>query len=85
MNGTILWFNGVKDVGVITTEAGERVSFLGTGFADGERPAGRCAGAAVTFRIAERGAEPQAEDVRLTPEVAPRRARMRSGRFRSGW
>ena len=85
MNGTILWFNAVKDLGLITTEEGGRFPLLGTGFADGERPTGRCAGADVTFRVAGRGQEQQAEDVRFVQEVAPRRARMRSSRFRSSW
>jgi hypothetical protein len=84
MNGTILWFNDVKDLGVVTAEDGERLSLLGTGFADGERPQARCAGAAVTFQLAQRGEERSAEDVRFVPEVAPRRARMRHARFRSG-
>ena len=83
MNGTILWFNAVKDLGVVTADDGERVALLGTGFAEGERPTTRCTGAAVTFQIAERGEERQAEDVRFVAEVAPRRARMRHGRFRS--
>ncbi len=81
--GTILWFNQVKDLGVVTAEDGERIAILGDGFAAGERPQTRCAGAAVPFRVAERGDERQAEDVRFVPEVAPRRARMRHGRHRS--
>jgi hypothetical protein len=84
MNGTILWFNDVKDLGVITAEDGERLSMLGTGFAAGERPQGRCAGSPVTFQIAQLGEERRAEDVRFVAEIAPRRARMRHARFRSG-
>ena len=84
MNGTILWFNDVKDLGVITTDEGERVGLLGTGFAEGERPTARCAGAPVTFRIVEHDAERHADEVRFVVEIAPRRARMRHARFRSG-
>jgi cold shock CspA family protein len=83
VNGTMLWFNQVKDLGVVTAEDGERLPILGTGFAAGERPEGRCAGAAVSFDVAERGEERQAANVRFVAEVAPRRARMRHSRFRS--
>ena len=83
MNGTMLWFNAVKDLGEITAEDGERLSMLGTGFAAGERPQARCAGLPVTFQITERGEERRAEDVRFVEEIAPRRARMRHARFRS--
>jgi cold shock CspA family protein len=82
MLGTMLWFNDLKNLGVITTEDGERVPVHGTGFAEGERPKGRCAGAPVTFRITEQD-ERTAEDVSFVPEAAPRRARMRHARFRS--
>jgi hypothetical protein len=82
-NGTMLWFNDVKDLGEITAEDGERLPILGTGFAAGERPQGRCAGLPVTFEIAQQGEERRAEDVRFVPEIAPRRARMRHARMRS--
>lgn len=85
MEGTILWFNLVKDLGLIATEEGDRFPLLGTAFADGERPTERCTGAGVTFRVELRGDERRAEDVRFVTEVAPRRARMRSGRMRSSW
>jgi cold shock CspA family protein len=87
MRGTMLWFNEVKDFGFITTEAGERVSVHGTGFAGGVRPVGRCAGTLVEFQVrdgdGDGDGEPKAEDVTFVPEVAPRRARLRHGRFRS--
>ena len=83
MNGTMLWFNGVKDLGELTAENGERFAVLGSGFAEGERPEGRCAGLAVTFRLAPGSEGRRAEDVRFVPEVAPRRARMRHARMRS--
>ena len=51
MRGTMLWFNEVKDLGFIQTEEGERLSVLGTGFAEGKRPEGRCAEAVVSFDL----------------------------------
>lgn len=84
MRGTMLWFNQVKDLGVITTEAGERLSVCGNDFAYGERPTGRCAGSFVTFGVLELEEERKATDVSFVPEVAPRRARMRHARYRSG-
>ena len=83
MRGTMLWFNQVKDLGVITTEAGERLGVDGSDFSEGERPNGRCAGAAVTFRVTGLDGERKATDVSFVPEVAPRRARMRHSRYRS--
>jgi cold shock CspA family protein len=83
MHGTMLWFNSTKDVGVITTEEGERLSVHGIGFAGGERPNGRCAGAVVSFRVVDADEDRRAEEVSFVPEVAPRRARLRHGRFRS--
>jgi hypothetical protein len=83
MQGTMLWFNAVKDLGVITSEGGERLPVQGTGFLDGERPKGRCAGTGVTFGITGEDGERQAVDVSFVPEIAPRRARMRHARYRS--
>jgi hypothetical protein len=82
MQGTMLWFNEVKDVGVVATDDGERLPVQGSGFA-GDKPQGRCAGAPVTFRIAGENGDRSAVDVTLTQEVAPRRARMRHARYRS--
>jgi cold shock CspA family protein len=82
--GNILWFNQVKDLGVIATETGDRLDVQGTGFAEGERPVQRCAGAAVMFRIVDDDGTPTAADVSFVPDIAPRRARMRHARFRSG-
>lgn len=84
MLGTMLWFNQMKDLGVITTEAGEGIRVYGSDFADGERPVGRCAGAVVTFGVTEQDEERKATQVSFVVEVAPRRARLRHGRFRSG-
>ena len=83
MRGTMLWFNLVKDHGVITTDNGDRLVVHGAGFADGERPTGRCAGAVVTFAVMEQDDEPTAANVSFVEEIAPRRARMRHARYRS--
>jgi hypothetical protein len=82
MQGTMLWFNEVKDLGVIASEDGERLPVQGVGFA-GPKPEGRCMGTPVTFRIAGEEEARTAVDVTLTPEVIPRRARMRHARYRS--
>jgi hypothetical protein len=76
MQGTMLWFNEVKDLGFIRTEEGERLSVLGSGFAGGTRPQGRCAEAVVTFDVNEADGR-HAVDVVFVPEVAARRARLR--------
>jgi cold shock CspA family protein len=83
MRGKMLWFNEVKDLGFILTDEGERLSVLGTGFAGGKRPQGRCAHAAVSFEINESNGDRQAENVAFTEEAAPRRARLRSRAIRT--
>jgi hypothetical protein len=80
MRGKMLWFNEVKDYGFIMTDEGERLSVLGPGFANGSRPVGRCAEAVVSFEVNATTGTRQAENVIFEPEVAARRARMRSGR-----
>jgi hypothetical protein len=77
MRGKMLWFNQTKDLGFIRTDQGERLSVLGPGFAEGERPEGRCAQSVVTFEITEIDGERQATGVVFEPEVAARRARLR--------
>jgi cold shock CspA family protein len=77
--GKMLWFNEVKDFGFISTEAGERLYVDGTGFVEGERPKGRCAGSVVSFHVAEEGGERRAEQTVLEPESSPRRARRHHG------
>ena len=76
MRGEMLWFNEVKGHGFIMTEEGERLAVAGEGFAEGEKPVGRCAHRVVTFEIEDNGTR-QARNVRFPPEVAARRARMR--------
>jgi cold shock CspA family protein len=85
MQGTMLWFNEEKDHGYISTEEGERLYVHGTGFADGIRPKGRCAGLPVTFRVTEDGGTRRAEESVLVEELPTRRARRHhsGGRGRS--
>jgi hypothetical protein len=77
MRGTMLWFNEVKDLGFIMTDEGERLSVLGTGFAEGKRPVGRCADAVVSFDVTVNDEGRAAQNVIFVEEVAPRRARLR--------
>jgi CspA family cold shock protein len=83
MRGTMLWFNEEKDYGFISTEEGERLYVHGTGFLDGLRPKGRCAGLEVTFRITDEVGERQAVETVLVPAVAGGRARRRHGGSRA--
>jgi hypothetical protein len=78
----MLWFNLTKDHGFIRTEEGERLLVAGDGFADGEKPEGRCAHMTVTFQIEANGGERQARNVAFEQEVAARRARLRRGGIR---
>ena len=81
MRGEMLWFNEVKDRGLIRTDEGERVPVDGSGFAAGERPEGRCAARVVTLQIEESEEGRRARNVAFEPEGAARRARTRfSGR-----
>jgi cold shock CspA family protein len=77
--GTVKWFNDSKGYGFISPEdEGERLSVLGSGFAEGERPKGRCAHAVVSFVIHERDGERQAQMVTFVQESSTRRARLRT-------
>jgi cold shock CspA family protein len=82
MRGTMLWFNGEKDLGVIESVDGERLPVRGADFAAGLRPAPRCRGTAVDFSIVE-GDDRHAAGVSVVPEVAQRRARLRNRRSHS--
>jgi cold shock CspA family protein len=83
MRGTMLWFNEAEDFGFISSEDGARVLVRGGSFVDGDRPKGRCAGRAVTFRLNADEHGPVADQVAAVPEVAPRRARLRHRSSRS--
>jgi hypothetical protein len=77
MRGTMLWFNGEKNVGQIQAEDGERLAVRGVDFAPGARPLGdRCGGTVVEFAIRE-GSERHAVAVTQIVEIEPRRARRR--------
>jgi hypothetical protein len=75
----MLWFNEAKDHGFIMTDEGERLAVAGDGFAGGKRPVGRCAHMIVSFEIDDTTGTRQAQNVTFDPEVASRRARLRSG------
>jgi cold shock CspA family protein len=84
VRGTMLWFNEEKDHGYISTDDGERLYIAGTGFAEGRRPKGRCAGLVVEFEVNEQNGSREAAECILVDEIAPPRARLRrAGRGRS--
>jgi cold shock CspA family protein len=78
INGSLVWFNEAKDVGVIDTEGGERIRVDGAAFPEG-KGIGRCHGTKVTFEIADGPEGRTAVDVVLVPIEAQRRARRRRG------
>ncbi len=80
MRGTMLWFNETKDSGLISTEEGERLSVDGSGFAEGAKPQGRCAGKVVLFDLDDSGEQRQARNVRFPPAELTGRARRRGSR-----
>ena len=77
MRGTMLWFNVDKDLGVITTQDGDRIEVLGRAFAPGDRPESRCGGKPVEFRLVGLDGEQRVEEAAVVAYVAPRRARLR--------
>jgi hypothetical protein len=74
--GTMLWFNGAKDVGAMRIDGGEKVEVPGGAFAAGEKPAGRCAGRAVEFVLLDG----TLSEIAFVAEIDARRARLRSRR-----
>jgi hypothetical protein len=81
MRGTMLWFNEVKDFGMILSEDGERLPVSGPDFAEGKRPRGRCSKAPVAFEVSSTG-ERTATQVALVPEESHGRARLRHSGMR---
>jgi cold shock CspA family protein len=80
MRGELLWFNEERQDGVILLDDGSKVVVLGSGFAPGHAPEGRCAGLPVSFELVEESGEARAVSV-VVLEVPPsRRARMRGSR-----
>ncbi len=85
MNGKMLWFNEAKNLGVVLTDDGERLSVDRDGFVGRAAPVGRCASMPVRLTVSERGGERVAVDVSLVDADNPRRARRRSSATRSSW
>jgi cold shock CspA family protein len=85
MRGEMLWFNEKKNYGFIMTDDGERLSVLGSGFANGElaEAEGRCARRAVTFQVNDSNGTRQAENVVFERDSPARRARLRGGGIRA--
>lgn len=77
MHGTMLWFNEVKNHGVIVTEDDERIYVHGSAFAGGKGIAGPCNGLVVSFDVTVEETGRSAAGVSLVPRVEPRRARRR--------
>jgi cold shock CspA family protein len=80
MQGTMIFFNEVKDTGFIRTEEGERLQVDRTGFIHGQAPVGRCSGLPVEFAVQESGGERVAFEVSVIEDLPARRARRRPGR-----
>jgi hypothetical protein len=73
----MLWFNSVRDEGLVEAESGERLPVTGDGFA-GERPQPRCNGTPISFL----GIDGRATDVTFTSEGAHGRARSHRAGYR---
>ena len=80
MRGTMLWFNEEQHHGGITTDEGEQLPVLRSGFVE-SAPEGPCSGLAVEFDVADDPSGRRAESVRLVPQVEQRRARRRGSHF----
>jgi cold shock CspA family protein len=72
----MLWFNDVKNLGVIETEDGQ-LPVHGDDFLPGQAPVGRCKGLAVSFTVVGDEPERKAVGVCVVPEVVGNRARHR--------
>jgi cold shock CspA family protein len=72
----MLWFNDVKNLGVIETEDGQ-LPVHGDDFLPGQAPVGRCKGLAVSFSVAGDEPERKAVEVSVVPAVVGNRARHR--------
>ena len=83
MRGELLWFNEERQDGVILLEDGSRVVVLGSGFAPGRAPEGRCAGTPVSFELVGASDERRAVSVVVLDDPPVRRARLRASQSRS--
>jgi hypothetical protein len=81
MRGTMLWFNEVKDFGMVLGDDGERLPVSGRDFVGGKRPRGRCAKAAVSYEVSDAG-ERVARRVAFVPDEPRGRARLRHSGMR---
>jgi cold shock CspA family protein len=80
MEGTMLWFNPVKQHGFIRTDEDERLRVDEEGFAAGQIFGDRCRGTRVSFDRAADGVGARAINVSPLPLFAERRARSRGRR-----
>jgi hypothetical protein len=80
MRGELQWFNEERQDGVIVAEDGSRVVVLGSAFAPGRAPVGRCAGTPVSFELAGVADERRAVSVVVLELPPARRARRRGSR-----
>ncbi len=81
MRGELRFFNEETQRGLIRTSEGGRFEVLGSGFAEGQIPVGRCAGTAVDFEVdveVEGETEGRAVRVSVVDLVPARRARRHS-------
>jgi hypothetical protein len=72
----MLWFNEVKNCGVIETDEG-RLPVHGDDFLPGQAPVGRCKGIAVSFVLAGDELARKAVEVSVVPPAVGNRARHR--------
>ena len=80
MEGELLWFNEVRQDGMIRTDDGGEISVLGRAFPNGRGPVGRCGGMRVRFDRVTAAEGAKAVSVSYVPAELPRRARRRGRR-----
>jgi hypothetical protein len=77
IRGELRYFNEVTQRGLIRTTEGD-FGVLGSGFAEGEAPVGRCAGVAVDFEVETAETESLAVRVSIVDLTTGGRARRHS-------
>jgi hypothetical protein len=77
LRGELRFFNEVTQRGLIRTSEAD-YAVLGSGFAEGEAPVGRCAGTAVDFEVEDAETETLAVRVSIVDITPGRRARRHS-------
>ena len=78
--GTVKWFNDSKGYGFISPEEGGKDLFVHHSNIAGDGFKSLTEGARVEFAIEDDADRRRAEQVRVVPDVAPRRARRRGSR-----